>query len=87
MEICLKILVDGHVQGVGFRHFIWSNAKKLNIKGYAKNLSDGRVEIIANGNNESINKLLEIIKNSYFEVNKVETEKLDNCYFNDFKML
>ncbi|MFP3144716.1 MAG: acylphosphatase [Caldisphaera sp.] len=87
MEICLKILVDGHVQGVGFRHFIWSNAKKLNIKGYAKNLSDGRVEIIANGNNESINKLLEIIKNSYFEVNKVETEKLDNCYFNDFKKL
>jgi acylphosphatase len=87
MEICLKILVDGHVQGVGFSHFIGSNAKKLNIKGYAKNLSDGRVEIIANGNNESINKLLEIIKNSYFEVNKVETEKLDNCYFNDFKKL
>ncbi|MGC8573161.1 MAG: acylphosphatase [Caldisphaera sp.] len=87
MDICLKILVNGHVQGVGFRHFIWSNAKKLNIKGYAKNLSDGSVEIIANGNNESINKLLEIIKNSYFEVDNIKTEKLDNCYFNDFRKL
>lgn len=87
MEICIKILVSGHVQGVGFRHYIWSNAKKLNLKGYAKNLPDGTVEIIAQGNNESINKLIDSIKNSFFELNDIKTEITSNCNFNDFKKL
>ncbi len=87
MEICIKILVSGHVQGVGFRHFIWSNAKKLNLKGYAKNLPDGNVEIIANGLNDSINKLIDIIKNSYFDIDNIKTEQISNCSFNDFKKL
>ncbi|AFZ70539.1 acylphosphatase [Caldisphaera lagunensis DSM 15908] len=85
MEICLKILVNGHVQGVGFRHFIWSNAKKLNLKGYAKNLPDGRVEVVASGLNDSINKLIDIIKNSYFDIEDIKVEQLYNCSFDDFR--
>lgn len=41
--------VHGHVQGVGFRYWVKSQAKKHNITGYAKNLEDGRVEVVAEG--------------------------------------
>ena len=43
----VKILVTGRVQGVYFRMFTQNKAKQFGIKGHARNLSDGRVEIIA----------------------------------------
>ncbi len=43
----VKILVSGRVQGVYFRLFTQNKAKHFGIKGSAKNLADGRVEIIA----------------------------------------
>jgi acylphosphatase len=43
----VKILVSGRVQGVYFRAFTQNKAKQLGVKGSARNLPDGRVEIIA----------------------------------------
>lgn len=60
----VRILVFGRVQGVFFRRNVKSKAKKLRILGTAKNLSDGRVEIVAEGEKENIKKLVEWIKNS-----------------------
>lgn len=42
--------VSGKVQGVFYRDFARKEAEKLNLKGYVKNLDDGKVEIIAEGN-------------------------------------
>jgi len=42
-------LVSGTVQGVGFRYFAERVATRLGVAGYAKNLSDGRVEVYAIG--------------------------------------
>ena len=39
-------LAKGHVQGVGYRAFCADHAMRLNIDGYAKNLPDGRVEVV-----------------------------------------
>ena len=58
----LKAMVSGKVQGVGFRYFIKSNADELNIKGYASNLTDGRVEVIMQGGNEEIKQLLSLLR-------------------------
>lgn len=58
----MYIRIFGTVQGVGFRRYIQINAIRLGIKGYAKNLPDGSVEVIAEGYEESLNKLLEIIR-------------------------
>lgn len=54
----VKILVSGRVQGVYFRLFTQNKAKHFAIKGSAKNLPDGRVEIIAEAENLTIEKFI-----------------------------
>ena len=54
----IRLLISGRVQGVYFRMFAQKKAKQLGVKGYAKNLADGRVEIIAEAHNSSIEQLI-----------------------------
>nr|WP_084441013.1 acylphosphatase [Dermatophilus congolensis] len=49
--------VSGHVQGVGFRWWTKSQALELGLDGFARNLCDGRVEVVAQGNREAIEEL------------------------------
>jgi acylphosphatase len=51
-------LVAGRVQGVGFRWFVTQAARELGIRGDARNLSDGRVEIRAVGDSRRLEALL-----------------------------
>jgi acylphosphatase len=46
-----RYLVAGVVQGVGFRWYVARHARGLGLAGYARNLSDGRVEVVATGGN------------------------------------
>ncbi|MFP3064513.1 MAG: acylphosphatase [Sulfolobus sp.] len=62
MLIRMYVRVYGIVQGVGFRRFVQIHAIRLGVKGYAKNLPDGSVEVIAEGHEESLNKLLNKIR-------------------------
>jgi len=54
----VKILVSGRVQGVYFRRFTQKQAKQFSINGHARNLHDGRVEIIAEGESKIIEKFI-----------------------------
>ena len=45
----LRFLVNGVVQGVGFRYFVLRRATSLGLAGWARNLPDGRVEVVARG--------------------------------------
>jgi len=47
-------LISGRVQGVGFRWFVYRQAEQLGIQGWAKNLPDGRVEVVGCGSSEAI---------------------------------
>ena len=47
--VCKKCLVGGRVQGVFYRATAAARARELDIRGYAKNLADGRVEVLAYG--------------------------------------
>ncbi len=58
MTDCLKIIVKGRVQGVYFRAYTQKQAGKLKITGYAKNLSNGDVEIVACGEKKRIEELV-----------------------------
>ncbi len=59
MIIRTRILVSGRVQGVFYRANAKNVAQELGIAGYAKNLDDGRVEILAEGEKEKISKLID----------------------------
>jgi len=50
-------LVSGRVQGVGFRYFAQRRAEELGLRGWARNLDDGRVEVYATGPPERLSDL------------------------------
>ena len=54
-----RFLVSGHVQGVGFRWFVARHARALGLSGYARNLPDGRVEVVAEGADQQALEQLE----------------------------
>ena len=53
---CLRCLVSGRVQGVGFRAHARHAAQALSLSGYARNLSDGRVEVLACGEAQALER-------------------------------
>jgi acylphosphatase len=50
--------VRGRVQGVGFRYHTLQTAQELELTGWVRNLRDGRVEVLAEGAHEDLNRLL-----------------------------
>lgn len=54
----LTAWVRGRVQGVGFRWWVRSRGLELGLTGAATNLDDGRVEVVAEGSQESCERLL-----------------------------
>ena len=52
--VCRRCLVSGRVQGVWFRGSAWNQALELGVTGYAKNLDDGRVELLACGEPQAL---------------------------------
>lgn len=57
-----EIIAKGLVQGVGFRYFIQRNAEELGLTGYAKNLMNGDVVAVAEGEKWRIDELFKKIK-------------------------
>jgi len=57
--VTTKIVVSGRVQGVYFRASTLKKADELKLKGYVRNLSNGNVEIIAQGKDEIVGQLIE----------------------------
>ena len=55
----LHAIVKGDVQGVGYRYFVLYEAERLNLRGFVKNLYNGDVEVEAEGDEESLKKLLQ----------------------------
>jgi acylphosphatase len=76
--VCVKAIVHGYVQGVGFRYFTVRRANLLGLKGYVRNRRDGTVEAVAEGPRELVDQLLEDLRRgpagSYVE--RVEVQEL-----------
>ncbi len=53
--------VSGRVQGVGFRYFVKQQAQSENVCGYAKNLINGSVEFLLQGDEQAVQKVIEKI--------------------------
>lgn len=57
-----EILVEGMVQGVGFRYFVLRHAQLLGLKGYVKNLYSGEVFTVAEGERFQLEELYKQLK-------------------------
>ena len=85
-----KFIVQGRVQGVGFRWFVLSEAKKFDIFGTVKNLPDRSVEVFAQAEISLIYKFKDLLKSgpSFSRVDKIiETEDVYNNQLKEFKVL
>lgn len=68
--------VSGDVQGVGFRDFVRRRAAELGLSGWVKNLPDGRVEAVAEGNRADLERMLDLLRRgpSMAEVGQVRAD-------------
>ncbi|NIO22665.1 MAG: acylphosphatase [Candidatus Aenigmarchaeota archaeon] len=76
MKARAHVWISGEVQGVFFRSHIRSQAMLREIRGWVKNLPDGRVEALFEGNKDRIEELLEFCKEgpTGADVNNVEVK-------------
>ena len=58
----LHFLVQGRVQGVGFRWFVHREASELDLRGWVRNTEDGDVEIVAAGSPEDLDELRQSLR-------------------------
>src|SRR5512133_1903541 len=58
----LHAVVEGHVQGVGFRYFVLAKAQQLNLTGWVRNTAGGDVEVLAEGSREDLDTLMESLR-------------------------
>ena len=85
-EARLTALISGRVQGVGFRAFVRRNALDRDLRGYAENLDDGRVEVVAEGNEDDLEDLLVKLKMgpAHADVDDIEVEWGDTTGLDGF---
>ncbi|WP_252271121.1 acylphosphatase [Pseudomonas subflava] len=57
MQICLHGFVSGKVQGVSFRQHTLEEAERLDLNGWVRNLADGRVEVLVEGEEAAVREL------------------------------
>jgi acylphosphatase len=83
----VHIFISGIVQGVFFRSNIKEKANKLNLKGFVKNLPNGKVEAVFEGKEENINEILKFCKKgpqgAKIKDVEIKEEKVSN-EFNSF---
>ncbi len=89
MKKSVRVYIDGTVQGIFYRAFVKENAEKENVKGFVRNLEDGRVEVFLEGDTEDVDKMVELCKTGpkHSDIKKVEVKPEKFQDFKTFKIL
>ena len=89
MKKSVRLYIDGTVQGVFFRAFVKENAERYNIKGFTRNLENGKIEVFIEGDTDNVNKMVELCKqvpkHSQIKNIQIKPEKFQD--FKSFKVL
>ena len=73
---CLHVIIEGRVQGVGFRYFVLQKANEIGVNGWVRNRYQGDVEVLAEGDPSKLNRLLAFLRSGPPSSN-VDTVKHD----------
>ena len=89
MKKSVRLYITGVVQGIFYRSFIKENAERHNVKGFVRNLEDGRVEVFIEGDVDNVNKMIEIAKKGprHSQIKKVDIKPERFQEFKSFKIL
>ncbi len=89
MRVARRFTVSGRVQGVGFRYFTQDIARREGLTGVVRNLPDGRVEAVAEGDDESLTRFEAALRRgpSHARVAHVDVDSVGHtgAYF-DFRV-
>ncbi len=87
MKAC-HCIVEGRVQGVGFRYFAQRAAQRHGIRGWVRNLPAGEVEIVAEGEEGPLESFVEEVRRgpSYGRVTALKSSSADPAGFSDFEI-
>ncbi len=72
------LIVSGKVQGVFYRDYVRTEAEKLKVRGYVRNLPDRTVEVVIEGSDYQVNKMIQACKKGSF------LASVDNVRVEDF---
>jgi acylphosphatase len=77
MKVRIHVWVSGHVQGISFRYYTKEHADDLDVNGWVKNLPDGRVEAVFEGEESAVNQMIEFCQHgpAGAHVNNVQVHK------------
>lgn len=84
-----RVFLSGFVQGVGFRRYIQKQAQGMAVGGWVRNLPDGKVEMLLQGERQEVEMVIEACRQGPFlaEVDEVEIEWEEVLQeFNDFSV-
>jgi acylphosphatase len=89
MKKSIRLYISGSVQGIFFRGFVKENAERYNVKGFVRNLDDGRVEVFIEGEGEDVKKMIALCKKGprHTEVKHVEMRLEKFQDLKNFKIL
>ena len=86
---CIRCLVEGRVQGVGFRYFVFRQARRFGIVGWVRNLDNGCVELQAAGEADPMREFLDQVRTgpSFSYVSRVDVREVAAEEFDSFSIL
>ncbi len=83
------LFISGIVQGVGFRYNARNQARRLGVTGWIRNLWDGRVEAVIEGDEDAVNQMVNWCKHGPIGARVTNVEVIDEEYkgeFDDFRI-
>lgn len=87
MMVCKRVIFEGRVQGVGFRYATHALAAQADVRGYVRNLPDGSVELMAEGDTDEVDRFLSAVHRRMATYIGKQTEALvSEQGFTDFRI-
>ncbi|MEM0465948.1 MAG: acylphosphatase [Candidatus Pacearchaeota archaeon] len=85
----LRIYIYGTVQGHLYRKYLEEQGNKIGVRGFVRQMEDGRVEVLVEGIDDKVKEMLEICKkgNKHVQVRKLEVQTLNHQGFKGFRIL